>query len=263
VSVAAETRTKPASVTLDDERVVPGIADAGTYAAHLARYEFVAPMIAPQETVLETACGSGYGTRILASRARQVVGIDYSPLALDYARRHHGAANLRFVQMDCHQLSFPTASFDVVVSFEVFEHLENSDKYLAECRRVLRPGGRLMLSTPNAAPWNIHMGSQGLDYDFHINMVDLEGLRSALRRHFLNVTVYGQRRRGSPIYGVLRALDVFNLRLRLLPHKKRETMQQAMGVTAAEQISSHDWTFGRTQLRQANSFVAVCIKAGA
>jgi SAM-dependent methyltransferase len=252
---------KPASVTLDDERVVPGITDAATLSAHIARYELAAPMLTPRDVLLETACGSGYGTRMLAARAGSVVAVDYSQVALAHARAHHAAANIRYLQMDCHHLAFPDASFDKVISFEVFEHLEDPQRYLRECSRVLRAGGQLILSTPNAASWGIHMQGAGLEYEFHINMMDLETLRRALARNFCRVLIYGQRRRGSRVYGALRALDVFNLRLRLLSHRRRERMQQSLGVTPAAQIRSVDWMFSRGQLRQAHTFLAVCSKA--
>lgn len=258
---ASATKHKPASVTLDDERVVPGHSDPGTYSAHLARYEFLLPQVRSDEIILETACGSGYGTALLAQRARRVVGVDYSQAALDFAAKQHARCNLEYLRMDVHRLAFPAESFDRVVSFEVFEHLEEPDRYLAECSRVLRPGGTLVLSTPNAAAWNVHMQSIGQEYEFHINMVDLDTLRRFLSRHFAMCEIYGQRRRGSAIYAVLRGLDVFNLRLRFVRPQQREKMQAAMGVDTGTQVRAASWAFTRSQLRQCNTFLAICTKA--
>lgn len=253
-------RSKPKSVTLDDERVLPDSADRATFLAHMARYEHVLPMIAPSDRVLETACGAGYGTHRISQRARSVVAIDYSPLALSYARERFAAPNLHYLQMDCHRLAFASAAFDLVVSFEVFEHLERPQEYAAECARVLRPGGRLVLSTPNRAAWELHMSSIGQEYEFHSSMVDLDELRASLRPCFSKVEVFGQRRRGSRLYSILRSLDPWNLRLRLFPPKARERLQKQMGVATGEQLQTGAWVFSKSQIRQCNHFVAVCTR---
>ncbi len=253
--------SKPQSRTLDDERVLPGVTDAATYLSHLARYEFALRWMQPQHEVLETACGTGYGTGMLAGRAKSVVGIDYSPLAVEHARARYTADNLEFLVMDCHRLAFRNARFDVVVSFEVFEHLEGSDAYLRECRRVLRPGGLLLLSTPNRTTWDVHMRSIGQDYEFHINLVDLEGLRRALKPWFPSVQIYGQRRSGNWLYSALRAADVLNLRLRLFPPRQQERLQQRLGVVSGHAANGQHWIFSRNQLRQCNHFFAVCKKS--
>lgn len=251
---------KPASTTLDDERVVPGISEAGNLQSHWARYHFIRRWIEPHHWVLETACGSGYGTQFLARAAARVVGADYSPLALAYARSTYPATNLTFVQMDCHHIPLQSGIFDRVVSLEVFEHLQDSAAYLRECARVLRPGGLLLLSTPNRATWDIHMDSIHLEYAFHVNMMDLRSLRQALRAHFSSCEIYGQRPSGSPLHAALRSLDIFNLRLRLFSPQRRQQLQHALGVAPASGEITGGFVFTRSQLRQANNFVAVCRK---
>ena len=256
----AEQAPKPVTTTLDDERTYPETPDVPTFQHHLARYEFLLPMVRTNDEILETGCGAGYGSCMLSHRARSVVAIDYSPAALRYARERYSAPNLTHLLMNCHSLGFADASFDLVVSFEVFEHLEQPDTYLGECRRVLRPGGRLVLSTPNRSSWDIHMRSIGTEYEYHVNMQDLPGLRSLLARHFSSVEIYSQWRRGNALHRVLRALDVWNLRLRLVPARRREQMQQAMGVPSGAAVKASDWVFTRSQRRQANHFVAICRK---
>lgn len=251
---------KPQSVTLNDERTYPETPDVPTFQHHLARYEFALPMIRESDEVLETACGTGYGAQMLSERARSVVAVDYSVAALEYARQHHSAPNLAHLLMDCHRLGFASGSFDLVVSFEVFEHLEQPELYLSECRRVLRPGGRLMLSTPNRSSWDIHMRSIGTDYEFHVNMQDLNGLQTLLSRFFPSVAIYSQWRRGNALHRAIRALDVWNLRLRLVPARKREQLQRVMGVPGGHAVKSSDWVFTQSQRRQANHFVAICGK---
>lgn len=249
---------KPQSQTLDDERPRPDGPDRISYQHHLARYQFALGQMAGAERVLDAGCGTGYGSRLLLEKASRVVGVDLSPLAVQYAREHYEGPNIQFVQMDCQRLAFPNAQFDLLVCFEVFEHMEDQDAFLSECLRVLRPGGTVIISTPNASTAEVHMRSIGQTNPFHIGMLALGGLRSVLNRHFRSVELYGQRRRGNKLYAAIRTLDVFNFRLRLLSNKRREKLQQVFAVPVGEDAVAEAWVFEKVQLRQANQFVAIC-----
>jgi len=251
---------KPATLTLDDERLYPETPDRATFHHHVARYEFARGRLAGSGRVLDAGCGTGYGTHLLSRKRAFTLGIDYAAQALEYARARYAAPNLSFAAMNCHRLALADSTFDCVVCLEVFEHLEDSDAFLAECRRVLRPGGRLILSTPNQETHDLHMKSIGRKNEFHINLMGLRGLKKMLRQHFDAVEIYGQRRRGSRLYAALRAMDVFNLRLRLVGSRERETLQKTMGVLVGAEAQPEAWMFSRSQLRQANTFVAVCRK---
>ena len=251
---------KPLSLTLDDERPRPDGPDRVSYHHHLARYRFAYRNMKGGERVLDAGCGTGYGSKLLREKARSVVGIDNSSLAVTYARQNFAGPGVQFVRMDCQQLAFPRARFDLIVCFEVFEHLESHDDFLKECLRVLSSQGTLILSTPNVVTADLHMKSIGQSNPFHINMLDLPGFRLVLNRHFREVQMFGQRRRGNRLYSTLRALDVFNLRLRLLPNGQRERLQQAFEVPVGETAVPDNWVIERSQLRQANQFVAVCVR---
>jgi|ERR1700693_3825396 len=251
---------KPKSRTLDDERPRPDSPDQATFQHHLARYQFALGQLAGGERILDAGCGTGYGSRLLREKARSVVGVDYSPLAVGYATERYAGPGVSFAAMDCQCLGFLSARFDAVVSFEVFEHMENPEAFLSEIVRVLAPRGRLILSTPNRITTDVHMRSIGQRNDFHVNMMDATGLRKVLARHFSRIELYAQRRRGNRIYAALRALDVWNLRLRLLPNRHREQMQKAFNVPVGEAAVAEAWVFERSQIRQANTLVAVCRK---
>lgn len=130
------------------ERVIPGQGDVDLYNEHRARYWF-ARRFASGRDVLDAACGTGYGTAMLAETGRAVVGVDISREALDYARQHYRAPYLGFAQADCLALPFSSGRFDLVVAFEIIEHLDEPEAFLAELQRVLDPTGVLILSTPN------------------------------------------------------------------------------------------------------------------
>ncbi len=98
--------------------------------------------------VLEIACGSGQGLGYLARRSRSVVGIDIDERVLALARNYYGD-RIEIRQMDAEALSFPEGSFDVVVHFEAIYYLPRPERFASEVKRVLRPGGILVLCTTN------------------------------------------------------------------------------------------------------------------
>jgi len=98
--------------------------------------------------VLEAACGTGQGLGFLASLARSFLAGDYSGQILEIARRHYGnRINIR--QFDAQNMPFPDDSLDVVILFEAIYYLPDAGKFAAECARVLRPGGRVLIATAN------------------------------------------------------------------------------------------------------------------
>ena len=100
--------------------------------------------------VLDCGCGGGGMPLSVAEHADEVVGIDPFPRFVDAGvelGRERGLTNLHFLRADGMALPFPDQSFDLILSHAVFEHVANAGLYLRECRRVLRPGGRMYLST--------------------------------------------------------------------------------------------------------------------
>jgi 2-polyprenyl-3-methyl-5-hydroxy-6-metoxy-1,4-benzoquinol methylase len=133
-----------------DERLVPEMeADTVQYFDHLRRYLFAQTFVWGK-TVLDIACGTGYGSDILRrGGAREVISLDLSAQALAYAANRWKA--LRLCQADAGRLPLPAGSSEVVVSFETLEHLPDPDAFLREVARVLTPDGVFVLSTPNRA----------------------------------------------------------------------------------------------------------------
>jgi SAM-dependent methyltransferase len=120
-------------------------------AHHKARYRWAVDVLRDvRGPVVDIACGSGYGSHMLAEAGHAVIGIDTSESAVAEAARVHRHASLTFRRGDAEDLSdFADASIAAVVSFETIEHLHRPRTFLAEIHRVLAPGGVLLLSTPN------------------------------------------------------------------------------------------------------------------
>jgi SAM-dependent methyltransferase len=98
--------------------------------------------------VLEAACGTGQGLGYIASVAKSVVGGDYSQPILDIARSHY-ANRIELKRFDAQQIPFPDRSLDVVILFEALYYLPEAERFFRECRRVMRPGGTLLIATAN------------------------------------------------------------------------------------------------------------------
>lgn len=126
----------------------PGIAVTREAMAMLrTRYTFAARLCKDQ-TVLEVACGAGLGLSLLAKSARAVVGGDYSQSMLHRARKHYGD-RIPLLRLDAHSLPFAPASFDAVILYESIYYLADPERFFRESRRVLRPGGTLLLCSAN------------------------------------------------------------------------------------------------------------------
>ena len=168
-----------------DERFVPGTADGELIEVeHLARYWWACGL-ARGRSVLDAGCGVGYGSAMLArAGAGQVVGVDVSAKAIEAASR--GAPdNASFQVGDVHALPFGDARFELVVCFEVIEHVEAQDEVIAELARVLAPGGALAISSPNRDVYpagNPH----------HVHEYVPDELRAALAAHFAHVELRHQ-----------------------------------------------------------------------
>jgi SAM-dependent methyltransferase len=170
------------------ERLIPGEVDVDLLNEHLARYAF-AVRLARGKRVLDAGCGAGYGSAELASTAQHVTAIDIAHEAIAFAGAHYAAPNLTFQQASCTSLPFADAAFDLVVSFEVIEHLENWRGFLEEACRVLAPGGQLIVSTPNRLYYTESRGAEG-ENPFHVHEFDFEEFHRELKSVFPHVSMF-------------------------------------------------------------------------
>lgn len=164
-----------------------------TIMEHLHRYQFTKELVQDHYIVLDAACGTGYGSRILAEKAAQVYGIDISEDAIQYASENYIAENINFQTMSVEKLDFPDNFFDLIVSFETIEHVEHEIqiKFLAEIKRCLKPTGVLIMSTPNDELYR-HIAHGQYDNPFHISEFTKESFKSFLSEQFRHIEFYYQ-----------------------------------------------------------------------
>jgi len=125
-------------------------------------YEWCIPFITGKK-VLDTGCGLGYGAAYMAHYAKEITGIDYDKETIESDRKQYAEIkNLDFVHGSIPPLPFPDGTFDVVTSYQFIEHIHPRKEFIKECLRVLKPGGKALITTPNIKrslarnPFHVH-----------------------------------------------------------------------------------------------------------
>ena len=159
------------------------------WAEHWHRYVFAARHVTGLD-VLDIACGEGYGSAMLAGAAKSVTGVDIDMPTVENARRKYTSPRLRFDVGSVSRIPLPDTSFDCVVSFETLEHLAEQEEMLSEFRRVLRPDGFIVISTPNKVEYS---EKRNFYNEFHVRELYESQFRDLIGRHFGAQRWYGQR----------------------------------------------------------------------
>ncbi|MBV6496244.1 MAG: hypothetical protein DCC44_06670 [Acidobacteria bacterium] len=248
------------------------VIDAGRlspyWGEHAARYHFALPRVGGK-VVLDIAVGTGYGLGILRSAAKQIVGVDVDPVAVETAKGECGA-NASVMLADGLLLPFEDNSFDTITSFETLEHLHERKQFLSELRRVLKENGELILSTPNA---NYTMPVNGKPSNpFHIFEYKPEDLCSELAAQFTIAEFVGQSLDDNiqipPFYDAQRRLPKdLSVQAKLFGWKVMNKLPFAIRESVSDIIwkkpfypTESDYTFSADTVENAPVLVAVCRK---
>ncbi|MFQ5479419.1 MAG: class I SAM-dependent methyltransferase [Candidatus Binatia bacterium] len=234
---------------------------------HLAAYIYAATL-AGGKRVLDAGCGEGFGTQTLVGTADSVTGVDYSAEAVAACKRKWNMPGLEFFQLDLTSPGDFNDTFDLVLNFQVLEHIEDELPFLEGLRKRLAPGGVLMLTTPNRL-------KSFSENPYHVREYTAEELRVLLGKVFSRVTMLGthgnarvmefDRGREKSVRRILR-LDPLGLR-KLLPASFVNFAFAKLAVLVRRQarksagdgtIRPDDFSVGADGIDEALDLVALC-----
>jgi SAM-dependent methyltransferase len=185
-------RNQPPGVpplALTGERTLPDVPEENYwYQRHVAVYRWIAERCSDQH-VVDLACGEGYGSAILAERARRVVGVDANPEAHEHADLKYRKQNLAFKRALVEQFE-EEAPYDAIVFLQTIEHVQDAGGLLDRLSSLLAPDGVAYISTPNrltlAPP-----GAPRSDNPWHVREYDPAEYRDLVESHFGSVELLG------------------------------------------------------------------------
>lgn len=188
--IGSRNKIKPLDFT--GERVVPGKTPARIWNDHVGRYEFAKRLLQGSQTVLDIACGTGYGTSILADACGLCIGVDIDIDSVSYARERYGRSNVVFIVGDIVNIPL-RRKFDVVVCFETIEHVSDPVKAMCEITELIDENGMLIVSSPNRYVTSPGRSSGDRPCNpFHTREFSRSELSGLLSRYFSQVEWYGQ-----------------------------------------------------------------------
>lgn len=172
------------------ERYIPDKVFGEIEIEHKQRYHAILDFV-KNKKVLDAACGEGYGTNLISQHASHVTGIDISEDSIRWASETYQADNTEFIVSDIQTLPLPDHSVDVVVSFETIEHVDASaqERFLHEIKRVLTPGGMLIMSTPDK---RLYSDIVGFTNHFHIREFYYSEFEDFLKTKFQHIHMFRQ-----------------------------------------------------------------------
>lgn len=173
-----------------DERYVPWSDDLCTGYEHIHRY-LLAQQYVEGLKILDLASGEGYGSWLLSQSAALVIGVDISEECIHHAIKMYENNNLSYLIGSIINIPIEEREiFDVIVCFEALEHIVEHEELLKEVKRLLKPDGLFIVSTPNKPVYSENGMRQN---PYHLKELDFPDFENLLKKDFQNVLFYGQK----------------------------------------------------------------------
>lgn len=232
-----------------------------------ARYYF-ARKYCKGKKVVDIGCGQGYGSSILSPLAKSILGLDYNQDAINYASKNYKHKNLRFSVGDFVQFK-GKEKFDVVVAFEVIEHIYEDENFLKNICTILNGNSLVLISTPNKLIHSPHTDTPPNPY--HVREYTPPQLKELLKKFFNEVDLYGMvvknKEKAKIEEGIHSSLKwkiiswVFQFRtvrkwINIIPKNLR---QKTTGLDKL-QFTGDDFTFSRKDILSSPYLMAICKK---
>ncbi|BAQ49160.1 MULTISPECIES: class I SAM-dependent methyltransferase [Methylobacterium] len=170
------------------ERFTSLLAHSQIEAEHVHRY-LLARKFCENKSVLDIACGEGYGSWILSKVANSVLGVDVDAATIKHADTFYKQNNLHFMIGDARKIPCQDHSIDVVVSFETIEHICEHNIFISELKRVLKSNGTLIISSPDC---NVYSSDDKTNNPYHLKELSKDEFLEFLSNNFLNVAQFSQ-----------------------------------------------------------------------
>ncbi len=147
---------------------------------HCGRYLYALDNISEKDIVADIACATGYGSNLLAQKAKFVLGADINEKYLQIARKNYKQNNLKFIKADLNEnLNLLEYNITTIVSFETIEHTPNPFAVIEKFYNILPSDGRLILSFPNSQNEMVDENGKSLD-PFHLSVIEYEKMLNYL-----------------------------------------------------------------------------------
>ncbi len=221
------------------------------------------------KVVLDAGCGTGYGSALLAEKAREVVAVDADAGIVAEASASHMHAGLAFEVMDCESMDFASDSFDVVVSNALLEYLHDVPAFVMEAHRVLKEGGLFLCGTKNL-DLSLKNADGSPRYRNHRQEFDPESFRRLLEMCFSDVEILGERMKARSEAYIMneQALKIEDLLVRLrlkrlFPRGLRDRVRAMITGVELREIGPGDFEIGDGFVDDALYLVGLGVKRGA
>jgi len=215
----------------------------------------------PELTILDAACGTGFGTSTLTAGASVAIGVDLALEIVAEAQARYRTSGLSYLVMDVEKLAFRNASFDVIISQDTIEHVQDDVGFVAEAVRVLNPTGTFIVFTPYR---EIHTTNP--ENPYHLREYSPETFRNTLQPHFATIRLFGRRsapalRRVEATLDTVRKYDPLRLRS-LIPRSLRHYLGSFWlsnrGAKTLDEVSVEDVEYVEGAPTGSTTLIAIC-----